>query len=206
MAAKAVFTVEQVLDELDNDEVMSDVDSEDDFEGYVDEDEYLENDELEDEEFSRLVEELVVSEDRLDELEEESSEMSEEISDDEMMDVGPCPSIPEYTHKPGLIESQADKSPAGYFFRFVTGEMLVNIVQQTKLYSQQYREAPKEPITKKSRIRRWLKEEPTVPELLQFIALVLVMGIIKYPTIESHWSTSWPYVNDACRKVSCCKN
>ena len=81
--------------------------------------------------------------------------------------------------------------------------MLEDIIEQTKLYSEQYKSSNN--VTTKSRVSRWLKQEPIVPELLRFIAVILVMGFIKYLSIESHWSKSWPYVCDTFSKVSSCK-
>ena len=108
--------------------------------------------------------------------------------------------IPEYTLQPGIATTQDDKSPLAYFARFVTNAMLEDIIEQTKLYSEQYKSSNN--ITAKSRVSRWLKQEPTVPELLRFIAIILVMGFIKYPSIESHWSKSRPFVCDTFSKVS----
>ena len=51
-------------------------------------------------------------------------------------------------------------------------------------------------------IRQWLKEEHTIAELRRFPALIIIMEIVSYPQIESHWSTSWPYATDAFSSVS----
>ena len=37
----------------------------------------------------------------------------------------------------------------------------------------------------------------SVNELKRFLALVVAMGIIKYPSIESHWGTMWPYATSS---------
>ena len=130
----------------------------------------------------------------------DDSEMDVENADSEdgpfLKDSG----IPQYTLQPGLVTTQSDKSPLAYFSRFVTNAMLEDIIEQTKLYSEQYKSSNN--ITAKSRVSRWLKQEPTVPELLRFIAIILVMGFIKYPSIESHWSKSRPFVCDTFSKVS----
>lgn len=188
MASRDVFTIEEILEELDNDEELID-ESDDDFAGYLEEDEMMPDDQLDN----------------------QNSSESPELESDDDMDVdqadssvdGSAQVIPQYTHQPGLANPQPDKSPLAYFSRFVTRPMLDQLVDQTKLYSQQYKES--NTVTDKSRVARWMKEDPTVPKLLRFIALVLVMGFIKYPSIESHWNKSWPFTCDTFRKV-CCNN
>ena len=209
MASRAVFTLEEVLDELDNDEEMSDG-SEDEFDGYLEESERIDEDELEEETSSKSPERSVADGAGDDDMNGAGDDDMNGAGDDMEVDVPSIAAsdrpgtIPTYTLQPGLVTSQADKSPLAYFSRFVTQSMLEEIVKQTKLYSEQYRNS--NTISSKSRVRRWLKEEPTVPEFLHFIAEILVMGIIKYPSIESHWNTSWPYVTDTFRKVRFYKN
>ena len=209
MASRAVFTLEEVLDELDNDEEMSDG-SEDEFDGYLEESERIDEDELEEETSSKSPERSVADGAGDDDMNGAGDVDMNGAGDDMEVDVpsiaasDPPGTIPTYTLQPGLVSSQADKSPLAYFSRFVTQSMLEEIVEQTKLYSEQYRNS--NTISSKSRVRRWLKEEPTVPEFLHFLAEILVMGIIKYPSIESHWNTSWPYVTDTFRKVRFYKN
>ena len=209
MASRAVFTLEEVLDELDNDEEMSDG-SEDEFDGYLEESERIDEDELEEETSSKSPERSVADGAGDDDMNGAGDDDMNGAGDDMEVDVPSIAAsdrpgtIPTYTLQPGLVTSQADKSPLAYFSRFVTQSMLEEIVKQTKLYSEQYRNS--NTISSKSRVRRWLKEEPTVPEFLHLIAEILVMGIIKYPSIESHWNTSWPYVTDTFRKVRFYKN
>ena len=186
MAAKAFMTLNEVMDELENlDEEISD-DSEDDFDGYLDESEIEDIEDIDKEETSS----------------DKDSDMdaSAPVDASAPMDAS-TPIIPRYTHKTGLSATLTDKSPLAHFSLFITQDMLEKIVEQTKLYSEQYKNS--HTLGSKSRIHRWLKVDPTVPELLEFIALVLVMGIIRYPTIESHWNTSWPYACDTFRRVSC---
>ena len=209
MASRAVFTLEEVLDELDSDEEMSDG-SEDEFDGYLEKSERIDEDELEEETSSKSPERSVADGAGDDDMNGAGDDYMNGAGDDMEVDVPSIAAsdrpgtIPTYTLQPGLVTSQADKSPLAYFSRFVTQSMLEEIVKQTKLYSEQYRNS--NTISSKSRVRRWLKEEPTVPEFLHFIAEILVMGIIKYPSIESHWNTSWPYVTDTFRKVRFYKN
>ena len=183
--------------------------SEDEFDGYLEKSERIDEDELEEETSSKSPERSVADGAGDDDMNGAGDDMNG-AGDDMEVDVPSIAAsdrpgtIPTYTLQPGLVTSQADKSPLAYFSQFVTQSMLEEIVKQTKLYSEQYRNS--NTISSKSRVRRWLKEEPTVPEFLHFIAEILVMGIIKYPSIESHWNTSWPYVTDTFRKVRFYKN
>ena len=192
MAAKAFMTLNEVMDELENlDEEISD-DSEDDFDGYLDESEIEDIEDIDKEE---------TSSDKDSDMDASAPvDASASVDASAPMDAS-TPIIPRYTHKTGLSATLTDKSPLAHFSLFITQDMLEKIVEQTKLYSEQYKNS--HTLGSKSRIHRWLKVDPTVPELLEFIALVLVMGIIRYPTIESHWNTSWPYACDTFRRVSC---
>ena len=177
---------------------------------YLEESERIDEDELEEETSSKSPERSVADGAGDDDMNGAGDDDMNGAGDDMEVDVPSIAAsdrpgtIPTYTLQPGLVTSQADKSPLAYFSRFVTQSMLEEIVKQTKLYSEQYRNS--NTISSKSRVRRWLKEEPTVPEFLHLIAEILVMGIIKYPSIESHWNTSWPYVTDTFRKVRFYKN
>ena len=77
----------------------------------------------------------------------------------------------------------------------IHAQLLEEIIEQTKLYSDHAVQNLQYTVTMKSRVSRWLNQEPSVPELLRFITVILVMGFTKYPSIESHWSKSWPFQN-----------
>ena len=53
-----------------------------------------------------------------------------------------------------------------------------------------------------SRKRQWQKVEHTVDELWKFLVLILVMGLVRYPTIERHWCTTWPCAIEGFSSVS----
>lgn len=160
--------------------------SEDDFEGYLDEEDFLSSDDQQSSEEDE-------GSDR------PSSSEEEQESEDMDMDI---PSIPPYTLQPGSSAAiNADSSPIDYFSLFVDSAMLAYMVEQTNLFAEQYMAS--HTLAPHSRIRRWLKEEHTISELEKFLSLILVMGIVRYPQIESHWSTSWPYATDAFSSVSC---
>ena len=73
-------------------------------------------------------------------------------------------------------------------------------MDQTNLYAEQF--IAFNDLGPHSCARRWTKRVFDVAELLQFLAMVVVMGIVRYPQIESHWSTLWPYSNAQFSSVS----
>ena len=188
MASRAVLTLSEVLQEVENydyDGEMSEG-SEDDFEGYIDEGGA----------------ETSVGEQLGDNVTEELGEEDEEQTNNDM-DTS-VPPIPDYTLTPGCSMPLSGNSPIDYFTMFVDDTMLHHIVEQTKLNYEQF--SASHTLGPRSRIRQWAKQEHTISELRQFLALVLVMGIVRYPSIESHWSTSWPIASDAFHSVSCTRS
>ena len=172
------MTVEDVLVELENSESESDdnsSESEDDFEGYLDEN----------------------MEETLEDDSEENSE-DEQSYEDQMDTVNP--SIPQYTGQPGISVPISGDRPHDLFSLFVDRNMLQHIVEQTNLCAEQY--IASHSLSPRSRIRQWTKQDHTLSELQRFIALILVMGLVRYPKLESHWSTSWPYATEAFSSVS----
>ena len=178
------MTVEDVMQQLENSDYESadneseneSSGSEDDFEGYLDK--------------------------SIDHREDESSDEEqneEEQSSEEDMD-GVIPSIPPYTLQAGVSVTIGGSRPLDIFSQFVTRDMLQHIVEQTNLNAEQYMSS--HTLAPRSRIRQWLKQDHTISELQRFIALILVMGLVRYPKVESHWSTSWPYATEAFSSVS----
>jgi len=183
MASRGM-TVEEVVLELEgNDESEGDDSSgsEDDFGGYLDED----GDDREDSDHGS---------------EDEHISSEEETGSEEDMDTE-VPPVPPYTLQPGISTAMLSGSrPMDYFSLFVDDSMLHHVVAQTNLYAQQYMES--HTLAPHSRKRLWQKEEHTFEELQRFLALILVMGLVRYPRVESHWSTSWPYATETFSSVS----
>ena len=186
-----------VVEEMQNSDIDgdgSDDDGEDEFDGYLDEDEV--------EQWLRR-REMGGSGDEGNESGKEHDNSTEDMDTD-------VPSIQPYILKSGCSAPYIWKSgcsaplsgnkPLDYFSLFVDQRMLQDIFDQTNLNSAQYIEF--HTLAPHSRIRQWLKEEHSIAELRKFLALILVMGIVRYPQIENHWSTSWPYAADAFYSVS----
>ena len=76
------------------------------------------------------------------------------------------------------------------------------IVEQTNLYARQY--ITSHDLSPRSRVHAWSREPFTREELLKFISLIIVMGLVNLLTLEDHWMTTWPYSSQTCTKV--CNN
>ena len=186
MATRATLSVDDVLDELDgNAEYESD--SEDDFDGYVDTRERTE--EVQPEVEEQMEEEMDVG-------------ANVEVGSQSSSDDGDT--LPEYTLQPGCAVPVEGNRPIHYFSLLVTEDMLQNTVTQTNLHAQQY--IANNDIPPHSRVRRWSKSVFDVNELVKFFAIIILMGLVRYPQIESHWAVLWPFTNTHCSSVSAAHN
>ena len=93
-----------------------------------------------------------------------------------------------------------NKSPLEFFKLLVTDDIVDNIVDQSNLYAEQF--FAKQPIIKpRSRLHSWKKKVLTVPEFFRFFALVIVMGIVRFPKMEDHWAKKWPFGSHSFRSI-----
>ena len=70
------------------------------------------------------------------------------------------------------------------------------------MYADQYlKEKGENELPPKSRLRIWRRKPHTITEFMQFFSVLIIMGIINFPRIEDHWTTSWPYSNDTCSRI-----
>ena len=104
---------------------------------------------------------------------------------------------PEYTLQPSCSASVNGDSPLEYFLLLFGQTTLEHIVPQTNLNAQQYVD-----LAPHSRVRRWAKGVHDVNELRRFLAIIIVMGMVRNQRIASHWSTMWPYSSPHLSSVS----
>ena len=91
-----------------------------------------------------------------------------------------------------FTSDMSNKTPIEFFDLFFTTDILSTIVEQTNIYAtQHYRKIQCLPL--RSRLHQWKKEQFSIPELMKFIASIIIMGIVRYPKIEDHWAQQWPY-------------
>lgn len=165
-----------VLRELDED-------SDDDFGGYIDEEEWNDNNDP-----------IMDSE-----SEQASQEPAEEASTSTASTSASLSELPEYQGRSGCTVDMTNKTPVDFFRLLLTDQMLEQIVQQTNLYAQQFLDSSTLP--PRSRANLWEKKQHNLAELRKFLALVIVMGIIHFPSVEDYWVTSWPFSNNTFSDV-----
>jgi hypothetical protein len=107
------------------------------------------------------------------------------------------PNIPIFTGAPGIQVNTHGFSPISYLYLFITNQTLDSLVLETNRYAQQF--ITSEQIKQHSRVTAW---HPTAKrEIKIFLGLLLLMGIIKKPTIESYWSINPLYSTPIFRVV-----
>ena len=104
--------------------------------------------------------------------------------------------IPEYSLSVGCNYSCNDATPLELFKMLLTDDIL------DKIYARQY--ITSHDLSPRSRVHGLSREPFTREELLKFISLIIVMGLVNLPTLEDHWMTTWPYSSQTCTKV--CNN
>ena len=77
--------------------------------------------------------------------------------------------------------------------------MLEGIVQQTNLYAEQFMDATNLP--PKSRANLWNNTTHDIKELKKFFSLIIIMGLIHFPTIENYWVKSWPFLTSTFSSI-----
>ena len=107
--------------------------------------------------------------------------------------------IPAYERQFGCTQDMSDKTPLEFFKLMVTDEMLEKIVQQTNLYAEQFISSHN--LAPRSRVHGWKKATHDLSELKKLLALIVVMGLVNYPTLEDYWATYWPYATPTFSKV-----
>ncbi|CAK1591721.1 unnamed protein product [Parnassius mnemosyne] len=102
-----------------------------------------------------------------------------------------------YNNSP-TIHIQGEQSVVSIYRRILTDEVLDLMVTQTNLYASQLKQNVN--ISVHSRMNRWT--DITREEMLKFIALYMLMGIVKFPTIESCWKLDTIYYHPIFHNVN----
>ena len=100
-------------------------------------------------------------------------------------------SLPECTQHLGCTSNMTNKAPIDFFQLFFTDIILKSIVDQTNLFAQQYMEGHE--LSHRSRVQQWVCSVHDLAELKRFLALIIIMGLISFPSIKDCWVTSWPF-------------
>ena len=195
----------QLIDNLDSDF------SDDEFDGYVSDNEESENmndneDRTDGYEESREVE----TEDAL-ENEEDMEDDTETIdgvgeigeNNYNVQSDGEDAGIPEFRESPGPTCNLAGAEPVAFFNYLWTDELNTSILTETNRYGEQYIQSHREHLNAhpKSRAHDFQRKKFTLSDLLSFLAITIAMGIVSLPSIKSYWSTNWPFSSDNFRKI-----
>ncbi len=197
--AQCTYTTKDVLSMLDED-------SEDDFEGYIDEEEYAdryENSDAETESSGNSDNEEEMEEDISEIASADEMEVNNETLDDSIDSSSTTSSSttvgPSFTATPGPIRDMSYKNPIDFFRLMIPDSILEEIVRQTNLYAEQFFENNN--VRPRSRAQMWDSLQHNLPELKKFLSLILIMESIHYPTIEDYWSTSWPFASSTFSSI-----
>ena len=107
----------------------------------------------------------------------------------------PGPDPVEFTAVPGpRCRLPADSAtPLDYFHQFIPSTLIKTIVNETNTYAGQWIDTNDQYLQAhpRSRVHNWIKQgQTTEEELKAFFALIINMGLIKKPDIESYWNTT----------------
>lgn len=105
--------------------------------------------------------------------------------------------IPEFEQTPGSTQDMTGKNPVDFLQLFVTESVLENIVDETNKYADQYMESTDLP--PRSRARSW--RPCSVIEMMKFVAIIIAMSVDSKRRIEDYWSTAWPFVTKAFSSI-----
>ena len=111
------------------------------------------------------------------------------VNIDELGIGGEC-EVGEAAAESDIPEYSGCNYPLELFKMLLTDDILNKIVKQTNLYARQY--ITSHDLSPRPRVHGWSREPFTREELLKFISLIIVMGLVNLPTLEDHWMTTWP--------------
>ena len=201
-----ILSRKEVLDLVLNDDCFDEHDSEDDFDGYIDDgeieritshneyeyDEGHEGGNEKEKECENYEDENETNEGDNEyeavELDEEEDNDNSNIESNESDDL----ILPNYSAYPGGRVDMTNKKPVDFFDLLITDDIIEKIVDETNLYANQFLENKGE-LPRYSRVHVWKKKAFCAGELLKFLGIILCMGLIRYPKLEDYWSTTWPF-------------
>lgn len=106
-----------------------------------------------------------------------------------------------FTANPGiLVDRTVLKKPIDFVQLFVTDDFVNHLVTQTNLYGDQYVDSHPD-MRPHALGRKWKEEHTDSREMKLFLGLVLLMGIIRKPTVASYWTRDVLYDTPLFRAV-----
>ena len=195
----------EVLDLVFDDDCFDEHDSEDEFDGYIDDseikritrhNEYDYDDDILDNNDGNEKENAHENYDETNEGDDDYEAVNFDEEEDNNISKPESNEfdfiLPNYSAYPGGRVNMTNKTPLDFFDLLITDDIIEKIVGETNLYANQFLENNGE-LPKYSRVHVWEKKAFCAGELLKFFGIILCMGLIRYPKLEDYWSTSWPF-------------
>ena len=89
-----------------------------------------------------------------------------------------------------------------FFKLYITEEMIDHLVVQINLYARQFLDKEKDNLKPHSRVNEWKPAD--MAEMLTFLAILILMGIVHKPRLPMYWSTdsilATPIFNQVMRR------
>ena len=128
--------------------------------------------------------------------EEESSGEVSEGSEEQLK-------IPRFTEKCGVVKDLSGKQPVNYFLELFHDELQDYIVEESNRYGEQYITTHQAYLTQHPRARAnaFVKKPFTRLQFRLFLSLIICMGIVNMPNIQSYWNTSWPFASNNFNEI-----
>eukprot|EP00731_Ephydatia_muelleri_P014240 Em0007g1550a len=128
--------------------------------------------------------------------EEESSGEVSEGSEEQLK-------IPRFTEKCGVVKDLSGKQPVDYFLELFHDELQDYIVEESNRYGEQYITTHQAYLTQHPRARAnaFVKKPFTRLQFRLFLSLIICMGIVNMPNIQSYWNTSWPFASNNFNEI-----
>ena len=90
-----------------------------------------------------------------------------------------------FSGNPGITQDSTNFEPTDYFELFFDDDIINHLCIQTNLYAKQFQDLNN--LKQHSRVHCWT--DITNDDMKQFLAIVLLMGIVHLPSIEMYWTT-----------------
>ena len=187
-----------LIDEADSDY------SDDDFDGYID-------DSMDKENLTHNIGADENAEERMNGNVEMDSDMNDNEMDEECNMVlggsltadGSEAVVPRFSETPGSTFLTDNLEPIDFFRQLWTDNLNEKILDETNKYGQQYVDEHQQHLSTHPRARAhdFVKCKFTIADIKNFLAIVLIMGVVSLPRVASYWSTQWPFSSESIRKV-----
>ena len=166
---------------------MDNIDSDDEFDGYIS-----------DQETTQMTGTIKEDEGRRDNS--GGNDTSDDNNEDYEAAIHDKMNITEFKEQPGLVVDLSGAEPIRFFQHLWTSELNHTIMNETNMYGDQYVKSHEDYL--KSHSKSQVHDFTHHQYNYNFLAIVMVLLVsLKYRNVASYWSTSWPFFTDSIRKI-----